>query len=77
MRNLIEIFAQQWVGANVISDASHESILAWKKTYSKQPDAIIDPKDSFKRDIMAAAPETLSSAEERYLISRTIAALGK
>ena len=77
MRNLIEIFAQQWVGASVMSDASYQEILAWKKTYSKQPDAIIDPKDGFKRDITAAPPETLSSAEERYLIRRTIAALGK
>jgi len=57
-----------------MSDASHQEILAWKKTYSKQPDAIIDPKDGFKRDITAAPPETLSSAEERYLIRRTIAA---
>ena len=77
MQDLIEIFAQQWVSASVMSDASHESLLAWKKTYAKKPDAIIDPKDGFKRDITAVPPETLSSAEERYLIHRKIAALAK
>ena len=77
MQALIEIFAQKWVGANVMSDASHEAILAWKKTYTKQPDAIIDPKDGFKRDITATPTETLSSAEERYLIHRKIAELTK
>ena len=46
-----------------MSDASHE--LAWKKTYEKQPDSIIDSKDGFKRDIAAAPPETLSSAEKQ------------
>ena len=70
MRNLIEIFAQQWVGANVMSDASHEAILAWKKTYKNQPNAIIDPIDDFKRDITSVPTESLSSAEERFLIHR-------
>jgi hypothetical protein len=70
MRNLIEIFDQQWVGANVMSDASHEAILAWKKTYTKQPNAVIDPIDDFKRDIATAQPETLNAMEERFLIHR-------
>lgn len=77
MQNLIDIFAQKWIDANVMSDASHESILAWKKTYAKQPNAVIDPIDGFKRDITVVSPETLSSAEERFLIHRTIAELVK
>jgi hypothetical protein len=70
MGNLIEVFAQQWIGANVMSDASHEAILAWKKTFNTQPNAIIDPIDDFKRDILSVPPESLSSAEERFLIHR-------
>jgi hypothetical protein len=77
MQNLIDFFAQHWVGANVMSDASHESILAWKKAYKKQENSIIDPIDGFKRDIVAAPPETLSSAEERFLIHRKIVEFAK
>jgi hypothetical protein len=43
MENLIEIFAQKWVGAGIMSDASHEAIRAWKKTYKISPNEIIDP----------------------------------
>ena len=77
MQELIEIFAQQWVSANIMSDASHEQILAWKKTYSKKPNAIIDPIDEFKRNIASEPSDTLSSAEERFMIHRSIAELAK
>ena len=77
MGNLIEMFAQQWVGANVMSDASHEAILAWKKTYRKQANAIIDPIDDFQRDILSLPEEALNSAEERFLTHRKIAELAK
>ena len=77
MHSLIEIFAQQWVKANTMSSASHEEILAWKKTYNKQPNAIIDPIDDFKRDITTVPFEALNSAEERYLIHRRMAELVK
>lgn len=73
MKNLIEIFAQSWVEANVMSDASHEKILAWKKTYQTQPNAVIDPVTEFERDITSIPPDELNSAEERYLIHRKIA----
>ena len=77
MQSLIEIFAQQWVGANVMSDASHEAILAWKKTYKKQANSIIDPIDDFKRDILSLPVESLNSAEERFLTYRKIAELAQ
>ena len=77
MRNLIDIFAQQWVGAKVMSGASHDAILAWKKTYNKQPNAVIDPIDDFKRDILSLPSELLSSAEERFLIHRKMAELAR
>ena len=76
MKNLIEIYAKKWIGAKEMSDASHEAILAWKKTYKNKPNAVIDPINDFKRDILTTPPELLSSAEERFLIHRKIAELG-
>jgi uncharacterized phage-associated protein len=75
MNNLIEIFAQQWVGASDMSDASHQDIKAWKKTWSRSPNAIIDPIEEFDRDIMTASEETLHTGELRYLMHRKMAEL--
>jgi uncharacterized phage-associated protein len=70
MNNLIEIFARQWVGASEMSDASHQSIKAWKKTFSRAPNAVIDPIEEFDRDIMVAQEETLHTEELKYLMHR-------
>jgi hypothetical protein len=73
MNNLIEIFARQWVNASVMSDASHQAIKAWKKTWSRSPNAVIDPIEEFDRDIMTAPEETLQTGELRYLMHRKMA----
>ena len=70
MRKLIEIFAQQWVGAQVMSDGSHQSLRSWKVTYKKSPNAFIDPKDEFDSDILSLPPEALTAIQERYLLQR-------
>ncbi|GMO44430.1 MAG: hypothetical protein Pg6C_06290 [Treponemataceae bacterium] len=70
MSNLIEIFARQWVGASEMSDASHQAIKAWKKTFSRNPNAAIDPIDEFDRDIMTVPEETLQTEELKYLTHR-------
>lgn len=70
MKNLIEIFAQSWVTSNIMSDASHQSIRAWKTTYEKTPNAFIDPKDEFDRDIFSISFDDLTAVEERYLLQR-------
>jgi uncharacterized phage-associated protein len=75
MNNLIEIFAQRWVGASEMSDASHQDINAWKKTWPRSPNSIIDPIEEFDRDIMAAPEETLQTGELRYLMRRKLAEL--
>ena len=67
MNNLIEMFAQSWVRASEMSEASHQAIKAWKKTYDRQPNAEIDPIEEFDRDIMATPEEELTTAEERFL----------
>ena len=73
MNALIEIFARQWVGASEMSDASHQAIAAWKKTFSRSPNAIIDPVDEFGRDILNAPEETLHTEELKYLMHRKMA----
>jgi hypothetical protein len=70
MRELIEIFAQQWVGAQVMSDGSHQSLRSWKVTYKRAPNTLIDPKDEFDSDILSLPPEALTAVQERYLLQR-------
>jgi len=73
MNNLIEIFAQQWVTAIEMSEASHQAIKAWKKTYTRQPNAEIDPIEEFDRDITAIPEDELYTEELKYLMRRKIA----
>ena len=75
MNSLIEMFAQQWVGASEISEASHQAIKAWKKTYTRQRNADIDPIEEFDRDILAIPEETLRTEEIKYLMHRKLAEL--
>jgi hypothetical protein len=75
MNNLIEIFAQRWISAAEISEASHQDIIAWKKTYSRQPNADIDPIEEFDRDITAVPEEMLHTEELKYLMHRKMAGL--
>jgi len=70
MDHLIEMFAQKWVGSTEMSEASHQAIQAWKKTYSRQPDADIDPIEEFDRDIMAVPEDSLQNGELKYLMHR-------
>ena len=73
MNNLIEIFAQQWVTATEMSEASHQAIKAWKKTYTRQPNAEIDPIEEFDRDITAIPEDMLHTEELKYLMRRRMA----
>jgi hypothetical protein len=70
MNDLIDMFAQQWVSATEMSEASHQAIQAWKKTYSRQPNANIDPIEEFDRDIMTVPEDSLQTGELKYLIHR-------
>jgi hypothetical protein len=75
MNDLIDMFAQQWVGASEMSEASHQAIKAWKKTYSRQPNADIDPIEEFDRDITTVPEDTLRTEELKYLTYRKMAGL--
>jgi hypothetical protein len=75
MNNLIDMFAQLWVSATEMSEASHQDIKAWKKTYSRQPNADIDPIEEFDRDITAVPEDSLQTGELKYLMRRKMAEL--
>ena len=75
MKNLVFIYAKQWVTPNVMSDASHEKIKAWKKTWKKKPNSKIDKSDTFE-NLASKNEETLSSQEEHFLISTMLGSLG-
>jgi hypothetical protein len=72
MRNLIEIFAQKWVTSSVMSDSSHKDIRAWRVTYKKHPNQIINPIDEFDRNILEIPEEELTPQEERFLVQKNI-----
>lgn len=72
MNNLIEIYAQRWIRASVISDASHRDIKAWGKTWSEKPNGVIDPIEEFDRDISILTEDELTPEEERFLIHKKV-----
>ena len=72
MQRLIEIYAKSYIPAKMISDASHESILAWKKTWKSQPNGIIDYKSEFDDRLLNKKEEELTYPEESYLIYRAL-----
>jgi len=75
MNDLIEIFAQKWVRATEMSEASHQAIKAWRETHLRSPNAVIDPIEEFERDITAVPEETLHTEELKYLMRRKMAEL--
>lgn len=72
MRRLIEIFADQFVRSNEMSEASHEEIEAWRKAWKRKRNSIIEFEDEFDENIFSKSPKDLSPAEEAFLIYRTI-----
>ena len=72
MQRLIEIYAKSYIPAKLISDASHESILAWKKTWKSQPNGMIDYKSEFDDRLLNKKEEELTYPEESYLTYKAL-----
>lgn len=53
----------------MISDASHEDILAWKRTWETKPNSIIDYSLEFEGNILKKSEKELSYPEENYLMN--------
>jgi len=76
MNRIIEIFADSSVKAGLRSDASHERIKAWKRTWDRKKNSLIDYSLTFDDDPRTKKPEDLSFAEECFLTSEALAKLG-
>jgi hypothetical protein len=69
---LIEIYAKDYVPAKMISDASHQAIIAWKKTWSKCHNSMIDYGAEFDDNLFKKKEEELTYPEESYLTYRAL-----
>jgi len=72
MEKLIEIFAQRWTTAKVMSDCSHEEIKAWRRTWARTPNGPIDYALEFDENIFSKQEKDLTYTEEAYLIHRAM-----
>ena len=73
MYRLIEIYATSWMTTDVMSDASHEDIAAWRRTYYQNPNTTIDYILEFDDDLLSKRENELTYPEEAYLTYRAIA----
>ncbi|MFW6137805.1 MAG: Panacea domain-containing protein [Spirochaetota bacterium] len=71
MERLIAIYADKFVSANDISDASHQAIKAWKKAFKIKPNTFIDYDLCFD-DINKKSDEDLSYIEDQYLVYKAL-----
>lgn len=74
MRRLIEIYADHFVHASDISDASHEAIKAWQKAYRRKQNSEISYDEAFDENVLDKDQKDLSYAEESYLLDKVIEA---
>lgn len=77
MGKLIEIYATSYIPTRLMSDASHEEIAAWKRTWKTKPNGIIDYALEFRADPICVSESEASYREDHFLVSRTLAALEK
>jgi hypothetical protein len=70
MNELIEIYAQGYVTAKLMSDVSHESISAWRKTWNKEKNAFIDFSLEFSGNVFEKPENELTFPEEVYITQK-------
>lgn len=70
MEKLIEIFAQSYVSSKLMSDVSHQEILAWKRTWAMKENEIIDYSLEFPENIFEKPQNSLTFPEEVYLVQK-------
>lgn len=73
MNKLIEIYASRFIDTNLISDASHEEITAWGKTWNRKRNDIIDYLLTFSDNILQKSDEELTYPEEIFLTFKALA----
>jgi hypothetical protein len=70
LNELIEIYAQSYITSKLMSDVSHESILAWRKTWNKEKNALIDFSLEFSGDVFEKPEDELTFPEEVYITQK-------
>lgn len=70
MQRLIEIYGQGYVTSRIMSDASHQEILAWQRTFARQENTVIDFSLEFPGDVFAKSEHELTFPEEVYLVQK-------
>lgn len=72
MNRLVEIYATTWMRTDIMSDASHEDILAWKRTWKKKPNSIMDYVLEFKGDLFSKNENELTYPESVFLTYKAL-----
>jgi len=72
MHQLVEIYADTFVKASDISEASHQDIRAWRKAWKKRKNSLIDYELQFDEDVEHKDPKGITPAEENFLIYKSI-----
>lgn len=70
MNELVEIFADPSMSTKLMSEASHDEIQAWRRTWRTSPNKPIDFKLEFPGDIDTKPEEELTPEEENFLVWR-------
>jgi len=69
MNRLLDFYAKRWVTSKTMSDATHEDILAWKRTPRNK---IIDKALEFEGDLSKKRKEDLTFPETVYLTQKAL-----
>ena len=77
MSKLIEIYAKSYILTGLVSDASHEEIAAWRRTWKRNPNGMIDFALEFHDDLASRPDSERSYPEEHFFISRALDSLEK
>jgi hypothetical protein len=70
MNRIVEIYAQSYVTSRIMSDASHQDILAWRRTWARKQNAVIDFALEFPEDVFNKPEHQLTFPEEVFLVQK-------
>jgi hypothetical protein len=70
MNQLIEIYGQGYVTSRIMSDASHQAILAWQRTWAREKNAVIDFSLEFPENVFNKPEHQLTFPEEVFLVQK-------
>jgi hypothetical protein len=77
MYELIDIYADRFVKTDDMSEASHQDIKAWQRSYNEKPNQVIDYSLQFDGDVYSKSEKDLTFPEEAYLTFKTLENLSK